>query len=83
MKESAIGTCIITQIGFLVHDAEATAKAYAELFGVWRTSGAYYLYAAPARAFILPDGQCALSPAELYDLFRERLPGGALHGRRP
>ena len=56
---------------------------YAGLLGVWRASGAYYLYAAPARAFILPDGQCALSPAELYDLFRERLPGGALHGRRP
>ena len=56
---------------------------YASLYGVWRVSGAYYLYAAPARAFILPDGQCALPPAELYDFFRERLPGGALHGRRP
>ena len=56
---------------------------YASLHGVWRASGAYYLYAAPARAFILPDGQCALSPAELYDLFAERLPKGALHGRRP
>lgn len=56
---------------------------YASLYGVWRASGAYYLYAAPARAFILPDGQCPLSPVELYDLFLERLPTGALHGRRP
>ncbi|MGN0774428.1 MAG: hypothetical protein ACI4MP_11645 [Candidatus Ventricola sp.] len=56
---------------------------YASLHGVWRASGAYYLYAAPARAFILPDGQCALSPAELYDLLTDRLPQGALHGRRP
>lgn len=56
---------------------------YAALHGVWRASGAYYLYAAPARAFILPDGQCALPPAELYDFLKERLPAGALHGCRP
>lgn len=56
---------------------------YSSLYGVWRVSGAYYLYAAPARAFILPDGQCALSPAELYDWLQARLPSGALHGRRP
>ena len=56
---------------------------YASLHGVWRVSGAFYLYAAPARAFILPDGQYPLSPAELYDVLLERLPQGMLHGRRP
>lgn len=56
---------------------------YASLFGVWRVSGAYYLYATPARAFILPDGQCDLSPDALYDLFKAHLPDGTLHGRRP
>ncbi len=40
MKESVIGTRIITQIGFLVRDAEATAKAYAEFFGVEYSTGA-------------------------------------------
>lgn len=56
---------------------------YASLHGVWRVSGAFYLYAAPARAFILPDGQYALAPAELYDFLKAHLPEGALHGRRP
>lgn len=71
--------CVIND---MLHEPEVVLP-YASLHGVWRVSGAYYLYAAPARAFILPDGQCALSPAELYDFFRARLPKGALHGRNP
>lgn len=56
---------------------------YATLHGVWRAGSAYYIYAAPSRAFILPDGQYPLSPAQLWDHFKVVLPAGALHGRRP
>lgn len=56
---------------------------YASLHGVWRVNGAFYIYAAPARAFILPDGQYPLSPAAMWDTLSARLPKGALHGRKP
>ena len=56
---------------------------YKTLTGVWRDKNAFYLYATTKRAFILPDGQADVSPAELYDLFKERLPQGKLHGKHP
>lgn len=66
-----------------MHAEPEVSLPYASLHGVWRVKGAFYLYAAPARAFILPDGQYPLSAAELYDVLKERLPQGMLHGRRP
>ena len=56
---------------------------YTSLHGVWRVNGAYYIYAAPSRAFILPDGQYPLSPAGMWDHLKSVLPKVALHGRRP
>lgn len=53
------------------------------LYGAWRGDMAYYIYAGPSRAFILPDGQYALSPAAMYDYLKERLPQGRMHGKRP
>lgn len=53
------------------------------LMGVWRAKGAFYLYAASNRAFILPDGQADASPAELYDFAKARMSEGTLHGKRP
>ena len=64
--------------------AEPEVKlSYASLHGVWRANGAYYIYAAPSRAFILPDGQYPLSPAQMWDRLKAVLPQGTLHGRRP
>jgi methylmalonyl-CoA/ethylmalonyl-CoA epimerase len=34
MGNNALGTKLITQIGILVHDIEATSQAYAQFFGV-------------------------------------------------
>lgn len=56
---------------------------YASLHGAWRVSGAFYIYAAPSRAFILPDGQYPLSPGQMWDFLKMRMPAHALHGRRP
>ena len=56
---------------------------YATLHGVWRGNCAFYIYASPSRAFILPDGQYPLSPAQMWDHFKEILPKDALHGRKP
>ena len=56
---------------------------YDTLHGVWRGNCAYYVYASPSRAFILPDGQYPLTPAQMWDRLKAALPKGALHGRRP
>lgn len=56
---------------------------YDALDSVYRAKGAYYLYAAPTRAFILPDGQYTLTPREMWDFLAERLPQDKLRGRRP
>jgi len=53
------------------------------LYGVWRSEFAFYIYANPSRAFILPDGQYALSPGQMYDFLYQRLPSGNMHGKRP
>ena len=53
------------------------------LHGVWRGEFAFYIYVHPSRAFIVPDGQYDLTPSTLYDFFKDRLPQGSLHGRRP
>ena len=53
------------------------------LHGVWRSEFAFYIYATPSRTFIVPDGQYAPKPAELYDFFKAHLPQGNLHGKRP
>ena len=34
MENNFLGTKLITQIGILVHDIEATSQAYAQFFGV-------------------------------------------------
>lgn len=56
---------------------------YPSLHGVWRVSSAYYVYASPSRAFIIPDGQYPLSPAQMWDFLKSVLPTDKLHGRRP
>ena len=56
---------------------------YASLHGVWRGNCAFYIYASPSRAFILPDGQYPLTPVQMWDHFKEILPKDTLHGRRP
>lgn len=56
---------------------------YDALHGVYRAKGAYYLYVAPTRAFILPDAQNSLSPAQMWDYLSERLAQDKLHGKRP
>jgi len=57
--------------------------SYGSLHGVWRGNCAYYVYASPSRAFILPDGQYTLTPAQMWDFLKDLLPTGLLHGKRP
>lgn len=42
----------------------------------FRMRKAVYLYASPAKAFILPDGQADASPAEVWDFIVRHLPEG-------
>lgn len=68
----------------VINDMKTEPEArfpWAAIHGVWRVRGAYYLYAAPSRAFILPDGQCSLSPAVLRDFLTERVGAEKMHGK--
>ena len=66
-----------------MHQQPEISLKWDSLYGVWRSEFAFYVYAVPSRAFIIPDGQYSPSPAELYDFFKAHLPEGNLHGKRP
>ena len=52
--------------------AEETVQLeWSRVHALYRRKGAIYLYAAPTRAFILPDGQADASPDELWSLLTE------------
>lgn len=72
----------ITVVNDMKREAEVTLP-YKTLTGVWRDKNAFYLYANTQRAFILPDGQADVSPTELYDILKARLPEKKLFGKRP
>jgi len=44
-----------------------------KIHALHRRKGAIYLYASPARAFILPDGQADASPDELWQMMTQRV----------
>lgn len=53
--------------------AEETVELeWARVFALYRRKGAIYLYAAPTRAFILPNGQADASPDELWQVLTQR-----------
>ena len=50
-----------------------------KVFGAWRHKEAIYLYATPARAFILPDGQADASPDMLWRTLEKLMGAEKLH----
>lgn len=48
----------------------------------FRVQKAVYLYATPAKAFILPDGQADASPAEVWEHVVQHLPEGRANVKR-
>lgn len=46
------------------------------LFAAYRRKGIIYLYATPARAFLLPDGQADATPQQVWDMLTARMPQG-------
>lgn len=48
----------------------------------FRCRKAIYLYAAPTRAFILPDGQADATPDEVWAMMERNLREGRAHNRR-
>ena len=45
---------------------------WSKVHALYRRKGVIYLYAAPTRAFILPDGQADASPDEVWQMLTER-----------
>lgn len=44
-----------------------------KVYAAYRVRGSVYLYATPARAFLLPDGQADASPEELWQLLTRHM----------
>ena len=49
------------------------------IHAAWRDKGCIYLYATPARAFLLPDGQADAPPQELWAFLATHLAKERLH----
>ena len=52
---------------------EAQELPWEKLYAAYRVRGSVYLYATPARAFLLPDGQADASPEELWQLLTRHM----------
>ena len=61
---------------------ERVSRPWEEVYGAWRVKGCVYLYAAPGRAYLLPEEQAAGGMERLWALLRGELPPGRLHGSR-
>lgn len=60
--------------------AEATVSLeWKNIHAAWRVRGCIYLYATPARAFLLPDGQADAPPQELWAFLAAHLAKERLH----
>lgn len=60
--------------------AEATVSLeWKNIHAAWRDKGCIYLYATPARAFLLPDGQADATPPELWAFLAAHLAKERLH----
>lgn len=58
---------------------DAPLVPWADVFGAWREENAVYLYVAPTRALLLPNGQANVSDARLWAYIQEHLPAEKLH----
>ncbi len=52
---------------------ETQSLPWERVHAVYRVAGCIYLYAAPTRAFLLPDGQTDATPAEMWALFERHI----------
>lgn len=63
-------------------DKEQTAYRWDELFAAYRTSRGIYLYAAPTRAYLMPNEQIEGGADALWALLSAAMPLSQLHDRR-
>lgn len=60
-------------------ETEQAVCSWQNLYGAYRVPGCVYLYAAPTRAYLLPDGQIPGGAARLWRLLETVLPAQKLH----
>lgn len=61
---------------------EQVTLEWPKIPAAFRCKKAIYLYAAPTRAFILPDGQADATPDEVWAMMESNLREGRAHNRR-
>ncbi|MDO4483302.1 MAG: YcxB family protein [Clostridia bacterium] len=66
------------KIHSLTNTKEQAAYKWEQVFRAVRTKGCIYLYPAPIKAFLLPDGQADVSPDELWAFLKKVLPEAKL-----
>lgn len=77
--------CFSTEKVHITNDMKANEETdleWGKIPAAFRRKGAIYLYAAPTRAFILPDGQGDASQDELWALLEKNLRKGRAHDKR-
>ena len=60
-------------------EQERASYRWDELYGAWRVKNCVYLYAAPRRAYLLPDGQVEGGADRLWALLQDAMPPQRLH----
>lgn len=79
-------TLALSQSGVVIrNDMKAEADVHLDwdkIPAAFRMRRAVYLYASPVKAFILPDGQADVPPAELWDFIVAHLPEGRANTKR-
>ena len=61
---------------------ESVFREWKDLPAVYRTRRCIYLYASPAKAFLIPRGQGDAPYDRIWQCFRERMPAGTCHPAR-
>ncbi len=71
----------LSDAGVTVEGGDKTGTLdWERLYGAWRRRGCVYLYVSDSRAFLLPDGQASVGPAELWEFITRHLPQDRTHG---
>jgi hypothetical protein len=94
LRENTIKYCLPRQVYTLrlsdadvhiqsdVNTAEEQTVPWDKLYAAYRAKDAVYLYALPAKAFLLPNGQADVPDDELWAFIEEKMPKGKCRSLR-
>ena len=77
-KPRRVYTVTLRDQGILIHNDQKQEEdqklEWSQVFHVYKRKGCIYLYATPAKAFLLPDGQAEVTDTKLWSYLTDHLP---------